>query len=125
MCSMTQSTHAVPAAEHRARPRVAVAVASIGALDLALVALLMVLDKVQVQSQTELARVGLGMPLNWVTQNQGIDPPLPWRTGVLSPWENPTTIAWLPLAVNLVIVGLVLTGVWACVQVLLGRRSAK
>ena len=33
-------------------------------LDLALVTLLVVLDKAQVASQQELARVGLGMPLN-------------------------------------------------------------
>jgi hypothetical protein len=104
---------------------VAVAVAAIGALDLALVALLLFLDKVKVQSQQELARVGLGMPLNWVTQNQGIDPPLPWRTSFMSPWENPTTIAWLPLVVNVVIVGLLMTGVWVGVQAVRGRRSAK
>ena len=125
MCSMTQSAQVVPAAEHGARPRVALAVASISALDLALVALLLVLDKAQVQSQQELARVGLGMPLNWVTQDQGIDPPLPWSTSFLSPWDNPTTIAWLPLTVNLVIVGLVLAGVWVGLQAVRGRRSAK
>ena len=125
MCSMAQSARAAPSAEPRVRPRVAVAVAAIGALDLALVALLLFLDKVKVQSQQELARVGLGMPLNWVTQNQGIDPPLPWRTSFMSPWENPTTIAWLPLVVNVVIVGLLVTGVWVGVQAVRGRRSAK
>lgn len=125
MGSMTPSTHVVPAAEPRVRPRVALAGAAIGALDVALVALLLFLDKVQVQSQQELARVGLGMPLNWVTQKQGIDPPLPWRAGFLSPWENPTTIAVLPLFVNLVIVGSVLAGVWFGLQAVGVKRSAK
>lgn len=94
-------------------------------LDLALVALLLFLDGVRVQSPQELPRVGLGLPLDWVTQVQDIDPPLPWRTRFISPWENATTIGWLPLALNVVIVGLLLAGVGMGVQAVRGRRTAK
>lgn len=125
MCSMAQRIQAAPSAEPRIRPRVALVAAAIGALDVALVALLLFLDRVQVQSRQELARVELGLPLNWVTQNQRTDPPLPWRTGLLSPWENATTTAWLPLVLNVAIVGLLLTGVWAGVQGVHRGRTTK
>lgn len=105
---MTQGPHVAPFAEPRARRRVALAVVGIGALDEALVARVLLLDTVPVQSSQEPARVGLGLPLNWVTQNQGIGQPLPWRTGFMFPWETPRTIARLPILVDLLIVGLVL-----------------
>lgn len=70
--------------------------AVIGVLDLLVVALLLLLDKVQVQTQPVLSHVALGMPLNWVSQDRGLDPPLPYSAGFISPWENPTTVDWLP-----------------------------
>ena len=126
MCDMTMSTGTEPSVEPRPRPGVRVfATVVIGVLALLVVALLLVLDKVQVQTQQELGHVAFGMPLSWVTQHQVIDPPLPWHTSFTSPWESPTNIDWLPLALNVVVVGLVLFGVWRAVLAVRSSRSTK
>ena len=126
MCDMTMSTGTEPSVEPPPRPGVRVfATVVIGVLALLVVALLLVLDKVQVQTQQELGHVAFGMPLVQVTQHQVIDPPLPWHTSFMSPWENPTNIDWLPLALNVVVVGLVLVGVWRAVLAVRSSRSTK
>ena len=84
----------------------------IAALDVVVVALLVLVDKVDVQTREELDRVAFGLPLSWVTQQQTSEPPLPYTAGFSSPWENPTTIEWLPLALNLLVVGVVIAGAW-------------
>ena len=125
MCDMTESADTETSVEPRHRPRVAVAAAVIGGLDLVVVALLMLLDKVEVQTEQGLGHVAFGMPLNWVTQDQGLDPPVPYSATFASPWENPTALEWLPLVLNVVIVGLVLAGVWRVVVALRSAHSAK
>lgn len=47
-----------------------------------------------VNSKADLARVKLGLPLPFIFQNQGYDPPFPWQTSIRSVWENPTQILW-------------------------------
>jgi hypothetical protein len=122
MGAMTGSTVTTTSVEPRRRPRVGVAAAVVGTVDLLVVALLMLLDRVEVQSEQGLGNVAFGMPLSWVTQDQSLDPPLPYSASFASPWENPTTISWVPLVLNVVIVGLVLAGLWRVVCPL--RRDA-
>jgi hypothetical protein len=123
MCAMTGSTASKTYLEPR-RPRVGVAAAVVGTVDLLVVALLMLLDKADVQTEQGLRTVAFGMPLNWVTQDQALDPSLPYSASFASPWENPTTIEWVPLVLSVVIVGLVLAGVWRLVLALPSGRSA-
>lgn len=123
MSGMTQSADAHLDAEARHRGRTGATVAMIaGAASLAVV-LLTVLDRVQVQSQGQLARVAFGKPLAWVTQNQTLDPPMPHSATFLSPWAHPTTIQVLPLAIDVALVGVVLTAVWCAVRGLRSRHS--
>src|SRR3954447_10848885 len=112
MPGMTTSTGTELAVAPLGRRRAWVAAAVIGVLDVVLVAVLMVFDKVDVRTPGQLGHVASGWPLNWVVQDQGIEPPLPYRTGFVSPWESSTTIDWLPLVLDLVIVGLVMTTLW-------------
>ena len=78
----------------------------------AVVLALLLVDRVTVRTAGELASVRLGLPFAWVQQEQTIDPPLPWRAGLLSPWEHPTTLSVLPLLADLVLVGAVLGAAW-------------
>jgi hypothetical protein len=59
--------------------------------------------------RAENTRVEFGYPLNFVTQEQYAGaigypegPSLPYPLIILSPWENPTQIRWIPLLANLV-----------------------
>jgi len=124
MGDMTMNTDIGPFVAPRHTPRRGVVAAAIGLLTFLFVLLLMLLDRAQVQTQQELAHVAFGMPLNWVTQTQGLDPPLPFSTQFISPWENPTDIALLPLALNLIVIGLVLAGVRSA-ALSMRSRSAK
>lgn len=61
--------------------------------------------------RAENTRVEFGYPFNFVTQEQytgaigySEGPSFPYPLTVLSPWENPTQIRWIPLLANLVIV---------------------
>ena len=69
---------------------------------------------VTVYSQADLERVKLGLPLPFVIQNQGINPPLPWQTSMRSVWENPTQILgpvfFLDVAIVFGIISLVFKG---------------
>lgn len=124
MSDMSLGTDADLLVVPRQRPRVAAAVAVIGVLSLLIVTLLMLLDRVEVQTHQELAQVAFGMPLDWVKQDQAfLDPPVPYRAGFYWPWESPATIDFLPLVVNAALVGLVLLGVWRVVRVLRDHRS--
>ena len=112
----------------RPRRRAGIPVTVVGVLALLAflsVTLLMLLDGAEVTAQRELRHVALGLPFDWVTQDQALDPPLPYRTGFLSPWENPTTIGWLPLLANLLVVGPLLAVVWRGVRSLLPSRSER
>ncbi|MCY7287864.1 MAG: hypothetical protein LH624_06335 [Cryobacterium sp.] len=71
---MTESTETKPRTEPLRRPRVGVAAGTLACLDLLVVALLMLLEKVEVQTQQELGQVAFGTPLNWVTQDQALNP---------------------------------------------------
>ncbi|HST86633.1 MAG TPA: hypothetical protein VLL08_33150 [Kineosporiaceae bacterium] len=119
---MITNSDAGPAVERRHRPRLG-AVAVFGGLTFLIVVLLTLLDRAQVQTQQELEHVAFGMPLNWVTQTQSLDPPLPYSTEFLSPWENPSHIDLLPLALNMIILGLVLAGIWSAVASMRSRPS--
>ena len=95
MCDMTMSTSTEPSVEPRPRPGVRVfATAVVGLLTLLVVALLLVLDKVQVQSSARsLGRrhIARHAPRAWVAEHQvDIDPPLPWHASFMSPMENAT-----------------------------------
>lgn len=91
----------------------------LGVLGVVVLALLLV-DRVTVRTAGDLGSVHLGLPCAWVHQEQGVDPPLPWRAGLLSPWEHPTTLSVLPLLADLVLVGAVVVAAWW-----LGRRGVR
>ncbi|CAN5412980.1 hypothetical protein BH09ACT12_BH09ACT12_15170 [soil metagenome] len=84
----------------------------------------MLLDRAQVQRAEGLGHVEFGMPLNWVTQNQSLDPPLPYSASLSSPWENPTSVQFLPLAIDLVLVAALLTVCWLLLRAVQAKRSA-
>ena len=115
---MSEGTATTTSVEPRHRSRVGFPSAVIAALDLLVIALLVLADKVEVQTGQGLGHVAFGMPLSWVTQDQTLDPSLPYGAGFASPWENPTTNEGLPLVLDVVIVGLVLAGVWRAVLAL-------
>ncbi len=124
MSAMAASHATGTSVERRRRPRVGAAWAAIAALDLAVVALLVLVDRVEVTTATGLGHVVFGAPLSWVMQDQAGDPSFPYVASLGSPWEDPSTIAWLPLVVDLVVVGLVLAGVWRALLALRSGRPA-
>ncbi len=88
-----------------------------GLAGLALVAVLVALvaalnDFATVTGREALGRVMFGYPLNWLAQNQTtLDPPFPATVSPASPWENPTSVAFGPLLVDvLAVYGLLLVG---------------
>ncbi len=124
MCGMPLRTHIAPFVKRRCASGPGAAAPVVGVLVLVAVALLMLLDDARVQNQQELENVAFGMPLNWVTQDQGLDPQLPHTTHFVSPWEHPTTSDWLPLVLNLAVIGLVVSGGWCGVQMVRATRCA-
>jgi hypothetical protein len=62
-------------------------------------------DERRVGSASDQARVGLGRPLAWLHQDQtAIDPPLPAKAGLASPWEHPTGFSFVPFVADVVLV---------------------
>lgn len=62
-----------------------------------------------------------GYPLDWLAQNQTtLDPPFPARLSPASPWENPTSVAFGPLLVDVLVVYVVLVVGW-----LVGRSALR
>lgn len=58
-----------------------------------------------VATRAGMRSVDLGWPLVWVHQDQSsLDPPLPHSMALVSPWEDPASIAWAALVVNVLIV---------------------
>lgn len=52
----------------------------LGATAVAVVLVATLLDRAHVDGRTELERVGMAFPLDWLTQRRSIDPPMPyWR----------------------------------------------
>lgn len=125
MCVMTESTATRASVELLRRTHVGVAAAGVGALVGLVVVLLMLLDKVEVLTQQGLRDVEFGAPLNWVTQDQALDPLLPYSASFASPWEHSTTVDWLTLALNLAIAGVVLVGAWRATLLARSRRSSR
>jgi hypothetical protein len=85
-----------------------------GLLAVPVVAGLMVTDRAQVTSHTQLHHAQLGRPVSWITQDAStLSPPMPYAVGLLSPWENPTDAHWWAFLVDIAIV-------WAAGMVVLG-----
>jgi hypothetical protein len=56
-------------------------------------------------SQSELAQVRLGLPFQFVLQDQGrLSPPLPCQAGLASPWEFPTRILGAQLLLDVTVI---------------------
>lgn len=71
---------------------------------------------ITVHRQSELAQVRLGLPMQFVVQDQSwLTPPLHHRTSLSSPWEFPTRVLGVQLLLNVVIV-FVMLGVVAVVS---------
>jgi hypothetical protein len=86
-------------------------------------------DEVLVRSRADLASVDLGWPLVWAHQDlSSHDPPLPAQLGFDSPWENPTSVSWGALAVDVLVVfaaiSVVVVALTAALMVILRGRSA-
>jgi hypothetical protein len=87
------------------------------ALGLVLTVGLMLVDSVQERDHQDLSRVELGVPLNWVVQDQGgLDPPFPYRTSFASPMEYPTSFGRVAFLTDVGLATLVLTAGWWTVR---------
>lgn len=80
------------------------------------------IDTYRVAIREDQARVGFGMPLNWLVQDQSsLDPPLPYRLDVGSPLEHPTDMLVVPFVLDVAAVWVVFVGVWVVIWRLRGR----
>jgi hypothetical protein len=71
------------------------------------------IDRAWVTGHGGLARVTFGYPLGWLAQNQtALDPSFPARLSPAAPWENPTSVAFGPLLVDVLVVYAVLLVGW-------------
>jgi len=77
----------------------------------------------RVADGAELADVALGWPVPWLHQDQrGLDPPLPYRAGPASPWDNATRVDAGSLLVDVLLVLAAGVVVGAAVRTAVGRR---
>jgi|APThiThiocy_cv2_1041547.scaffolds.fasta_scaffold76344_2 multisubunit Na+/H+ antiporter MnhC subunit len=90
--------------------------------DLALVVVLAFADTDKATSVDDLSHLEFGIPLKWVLQAQHLDPPMPYSATMLSPLENPSSILWLGLVANLIVVGLALAIVGLSARMVLRKR---
>jgi hypothetical protein len=80
------------------------------------------LDREMVSSKQAQRSVDVGLPLNWLHQDQfGYDPPFPAYAGFASPLENPTNVSWADFAVNVALVFAGLVAVWLALVAVRGR----
>lgn len=84
-------------------------------------------DHDPVATRAGLHSVDLGWPLVWLHQDQSfLDPPLPYRMALASPWEHPTQVSGAAFLVNVLTVFTVVlvAGLLLCgLAVALARRS--
>ena len=79
-------------------------------------------DRPTVTAHGALGRVTFGYPLGWLAQDQtALDPSLPARLSPTSPWENPTSVTFGPLLVDVLVIYAVLLVVWLVGRWLLRR----
>jgi len=90
----------------------------------AVVVLGALLDRATVATASGLAVLRFGGPLAWLSQDQsGLDPPLPDEARLASPWEHPTSVAWLPFVAEVAIVAVVVALACGVVARVHARRS--
>jgi len=71
--------------------------------------------------------VGYGVPFDWWMQDNWRTPPdklMPYKLPSQSPWDTPTTVAWGPLAMDVLIV-YALLGAALLTARLVGRRGSR
>jgi hypothetical protein len=84
-----------------------------------------------VATRPGLRSVDLGWPLVWIHQDQGsLDPPLPYRLGLASPWEQPTYVSGTAFLENVLtifavvaVVGLLVSALVVALARRFGTRS--
>ncbi|RHA37984.1 hypothetical protein [Cellulomonas rhizosphaerae] len=104
----------------RVVPAAAVVVVSV-----AVVVLVALLDRATVTAASGLGILRFGGPFGWLGQDQSVlDPPLPFETRPLGPWEHPTSVAWLPFVTDVAIVAVVVALMYSlAARVLRSHRS--
>lgn len=106
-------------------PRFLVMAATGMAASLVLALLLIAVDRDKVQGESEMSHIELGVPVNWLQQDQsGLDPPaFPRNVGLASPLENETTVSWLRLGSSIGFIWLLLALIYLVTSH--GTASAK
>ena len=67
---------------------------------------------VTINRHEELSEIKLGLPVNFLIQDQShYDPPLPWQVHLSSALESPTRILWVQFAVSFVLVFILIFGI--------------
>jgi hypothetical protein len=86
-----------------------------------------VLDRETVRDAADQRSLDFGLPFAWIHQDQSsLDPPYPWSATVAGPWEHPTSLSGLALALDVLVVAVVLGLVLALVRLRSSRpRSAR
>ena len=126
----TQESTAIRGSQHRWRAFAAFGIFVASLFSLAVVLVTAMRDQVLVSSRADLASVDLGWPIVWVHQDLSAhDPPLPAQLGFDSPWENPTSVSWGALVVDVLVVfaavSLVVVLTTALTVILRGRSAGK
>ena len=76
-----------------------------------------------IKDNAQLLAVRTGFPVSFLEQESALAPPataFPLRLTALSPWENPTKILWVNLAISILTTGIAIELIWR-----LGTRIRK
>lgn len=77
-----------------------------------------------VSSRADQRSVDLGQPLAWLHQDESaLDPPLPGRFGMASPWDTPTSVSGVAFLVDVLVAFAVVTVLGLLVSALMVALS--
>ncbi|MFT4084003.1 MAG: hypothetical protein QM638_15610 [Nocardioides sp.] len=112
-CSATRSTNG-PRSRGRLRPSGVLAAGVILLVSSGIVLISPLLGHVTLLDRSDQRAVAFGWPFAWLHQDQrAVDPPFPTTTGFYSPLENPTSLSWVMLLLDVAVVVAALAAVLA------------
>ena len=78
---------------------------------------------ITINRHEELSEIKLGLPINFLIQDQShYDPPLPWRVHLSSALESPTRILWPQFASSFIIVFVLVFGILNVFKIIYSRQ---
>ncbi|MBU4350716.1 hypothetical protein L6250_04200 [Candidatus Parcubacteria bacterium] len=78
---------------------------------------------VTINKHEELSEIKLGLPINFLIQNQNqYDPPLPWQVHLSSALESPTNILWPQFISSFIIVFILVFGIFNVFKIIYSRQ---